>query len=44
VLTELYPPERRIVLPDRLTTCGGPSLPVAFDLLASEAKRVAALR
>src|SRR6185312_356900 len=36
-----FPPEKRIVLPDRLTVCGGPSLPAAFDRLAAEAKRVA---
>jgi len=40
-LAELYPPERRIVLPERLTVCGGPSLPAALDWLASEARRVA---
>jgi iron complex transport system substrate-binding protein len=43
-LAGLYPPERRIVLPDRLTVCGGPSLPAAFDWLAAEARRVAGLR
>jgi iron complex transport system substrate-binding protein len=40
VLAELYPPEKRIILPERLTVCGGPSLPAAFDWLASEARRV----
>jgi iron complex transport system substrate-binding protein len=40
-LAELYPPAKRIVLPDRLTVCGGPSLPAAFDWLAAEASRVA---
>jgi iron complex transport system substrate-binding protein len=40
-LAELYPPDRRIVLPERLTVCGGPSLPAAFDWLAAEARRVA---
>ena len=39
-----FPPEKRIVLPDRLTVCGGPSLPAAFDWLAAEARRVAAAR
>jgi iron complex transport system substrate-binding protein len=43
-LAELYPPERRIILPERLTVCGGPSLPAAFDWLASEARRVAGTR
>ena len=41
-LAELYPPAKRIVLPERLTVCGGPSLPAAFDWLAAEARRVAA--
>lgn len=39
-LAALFPPERRIALPDRLTVCGGPSLPAALDWLASEARRV----
>jgi iron complex transport system substrate-binding protein len=39
-----FPPDKRIVLPDRLTVCGGPSLPTAFDWLASQARRVAAAR
>jgi len=39
-LAALYPPERRIVLPERLTVCGGPSLPAAFDWLSSEARRI----
>jgi iron complex transport system substrate-binding protein len=39
-LAALYPPERRIVLPERLTVCGGPSLPSALDRLAAEARRV----
>jgi iron complex transport system substrate-binding protein len=43
-LLEIYPPDRRIVLPDALITCGGPSLPAAFDRLAAEAKRVAAAK
>lgn len=30
----LYPPERRIALPTRLTMCGGPALVAAFDYLA----------
>ncbi|MCB1488086.1 MAG: ABC transporter substrate-binding protein [Bauldia sp.] len=40
-LAALYPPEKRILLPERLTVCGGPSLPAAIDWLASEARRVA---
>jgi iron complex transport system substrate-binding protein len=39
-LAALFPPERRIALPDRLTVCGGPSLPAALDWLASETRRV----
>ncbi|MCR4281577.1 MAG: ABC transporter substrate-binding protein, partial [Bauldia sp.] len=39
-LARLYPPERRIVLPERLTVCGGSSLPTALDWLATEAGRV----
>ena len=39
-LARLYPAERRIVLPERLTVCGGPSLPTALDRLAAEARRV----
>lgn len=40
-LAGLYPPERRIVLPEKLTVCGGPSLPAALDRLSEEARRVA---
>jgi len=39
-LAALYPLSRRIVLPERLTVCGGPSLPEAFDWLADEVLRV----
>jgi iron complex transport system substrate-binding protein len=39
-LAARYPAERRIVLPERLTVCGGPSLPDAIDWLAAEARRV----
>jgi iron complex transport system substrate-binding protein len=39
-LAQIYPPARRIVLPDKLTVCGGPSLPAALDWLAGEARRV----
>jgi iron complex transport system substrate-binding protein len=42
-LERLYPPERRIILPERLTVCGGPSLPAALDWLATEARRASAL-
>ena len=39
-LAALYPAARRIVLPERLTVCGGPSLPAALERLAHEAQRV----
>jgi iron complex transport system substrate-binding protein len=39
-LAALYPPERRIVLPERLTVCGGPSLPQALDWLSGEVRRI----
>jgi iron complex transport system substrate-binding protein len=39
-LAALFPPQKRIVLPEKLTVCGGPSLPAALDWLADEAKRV----
>jgi iron complex transport system substrate-binding protein len=39
-LARIYPPAQRIVLPDKLTVCGGPSLPAALDWLAGEARRV----
>lgn len=32
-LNRLYPPERRISAPDRLTICAGPSTPALIDLL-----------
>ncbi|MGD9740606.1 MAG: ABC transporter substrate-binding protein [Bauldia sp.] len=39
-LLELFPPERRIELPERYTICGGPSLPEAIRLLSTEFRRV----
>lgn len=39
-LRELYPPERRIALPGRLTICAGPSLPEAIETLAAERARL----
>lgn len=39
-LRELYPPERRIALPGRLTLCAGPSLPEAIETLAAERARM----
>lgn len=38
-LAALYPPARRIAVPDRLTVCAGPSLPEAIRHLAGEAAR-----
>lgn len=43
-LARLYPAERRIVLPENLTICAGPSLPAALDRLAAEAARIAERR
>lgn len=42
VLTALYPPDRRIILPERLTVCAGPSLPAALDWLSAEVSRIMA--
>jgi iron complex transport system substrate-binding protein len=39
-LERLYPPAKRIVIPDRLTVCGGVMLADALDLLVAELKRV----
>lgn len=39
-LERLYPPERRIVVPEELTVCGGPMLPEALDRLTAEIGRV----
>jgi iron complex transport system substrate-binding protein len=35
-LKSAVPPERRLVVPGRLTICGGPSTPAAIDALAAE--------
>lgn len=40
-LQRLYPSERRMILPERLTVCGGPSLPAALERLAAEVDRIA---
>jgi iron complex transport system substrate-binding protein len=40
-LERFYPATRRIVIPERLTVCGGPMLSEALDLLAAELERVA---
>jgi iron complex transport system substrate-binding protein len=39
-LERFYPPSRRIVIPDRLTVCGGVMLADALDVLIAELKRV----
>ena len=41
VLARFYPPEKRIVIPERLTVCGGVMLAEALDVLTAELKRVA---
>jgi iron complex transport system substrate-binding protein len=39
-LREMYPPEKRIVLPSRFTLCAGPSLIPAFDYLTEVVTRL----
>ena len=43
-LRALYPPARRLLLPSRYTTCGGPALVAGFDYLADALSRMAADR
>ena len=40
-LERFYPASKRIVVPEKLTVCGGPRLSEALDRLASELERVA---
>ena len=40
-LERFYPPSKRLVIPERLTVCGGPQLSEALECLASELERVA---
>jgi len=40
-LQHFYPPDKRIVIPERLTVCGGVMLAEALDMLTAELKRVA---
>jgi len=40
-LQRFYPPEKRLVIPERLTVCGGAMLAEALDVLTAELKRVA---
>jgi iron complex transport system substrate-binding protein len=37
-LAALFPPDKRVALPDKLTACGGPSLPEAIDWLSAAAQ------
>jgi iron complex transport system substrate-binding protein len=39
-LEKFYPASKRLVIPERLTVCGGPMLSEALDRLASELERV----
>jgi iron complex transport system substrate-binding protein len=39
-LERFYPPDKRIVIPERLTVCGGVMLADALDVLVKELKRV----
>jgi iron complex transport system substrate-binding protein len=39
-LETLYPPEKRLVVPEQLTVCGGPMLADALDRLTREIERV----
>lgn len=40
-LERFYPPSKRLVIPERLTVCGGPMLSDALERLVSELNRVA---
>lgn len=40
VLSRLYPLDRRITMPERLTVCGGPTLAEALDVLARAVERL----
>ena len=40
-LERFYPPQKRIVIPERMTECGGVLLADALDALTAEVKRVA---
>jgi iron complex transport system substrate-binding protein len=39
-LERFYPPSKRIIIPDRLTVCGGVMLADGLDVLIAELKRV----
>ena len=38
-LHAMYPPERRLVMPEQMTVCGGPEVGEALDRLAAEIER-----
>jgi iron complex transport system substrate-binding protein len=38
-IEKLYPPSKRLVVPEQLTVCGGPMLPDALDRLTAEIER-----
>ncbi len=40
-LMRLYPPDRRITVPERLTVCGGPEIAAALDRLTAAMARLA---
>ena len=40
VLERLYPPAKRLMVPERLTVCGGPMLAEALERLTAEIERV----
>jgi iron complex transport system substrate-binding protein len=42
-IARLYPPERRILISERLTNCGGPALAATLRKLAGELERLAEL-
>jgi iron complex transport system substrate-binding protein len=39
-LERFYPTSKRLVIPEKLTVCGGPLLSQALDRLSSELERV----
>jgi iron complex transport system substrate-binding protein len=39
-LQAMFPPERRLVVPERLTVCGGPMLGEAMRSLARQVSRL----
>jgi iron complex transport system substrate-binding protein len=43
-LNALYPPERRIPLPERFSMCGGPALVAAYDYLAQAMSKLSSPR